>query len=195
MVLDEVERSERFQFRKLPNQGLKVGMMLKKCELTIIISKWILIFPLLWFVFLWCKSVCYWYIGVSQALAQAMVALVNDLQIWPYVYVSDICNFSHFFYFSLFRVLWSCTRVWAHFINTQTLLTAKAQENACTLCIALYAKRKFLLVPNFEHLNSLSLLNWKLGMLQRRSGSSRPGLPPASMRPLARSTCPLDCRW
>jgi hypothetical protein len=46
-VLDEVERVGQVWFKNIPNQGCKVGMMLKSVKVSIITCKWNLNFPLI----------------------------------------------------------------------------------------------------------------------------------------------------
>ena len=82
LVLDDMAIVGPGWLKKSQNQRGKVGKILKSDNLTIIICERDLNFLLIWFVFLWCNCVCFWYIRVSQAREQAMVALVEDLQNW-----------------------------------------------------------------------------------------------------------------
>ena len=72
--------------------------------MTIITCMLNLNFPLLWIGFLWFKRVCYWYISVLQTMAQAMVALVEDLQNWLKCMWGKNGNFS-LFHFSPFGLI------------------------------------------------------------------------------------------
>ena len=67
-------------------------------------------FSLIWFVFLWCKRVCYWYISVLQTMAQAKVALVEDLQNWLKCMWGKNGIFS-LFHFSLFDLIFLDSKV------------------------------------------------------------------------------------
>jgi hypothetical protein len=88
---------------------------------TIIICDGILIFPLLWLLFLWCKCVYYWYIRVSQAMA-----LVKDLHIWLSVYVSEIAFF-------LFLLFLSHLRFYDHIIGFKHIWSShNTHHGKCT---------------------------------------------------------------
>jgi hypothetical protein len=128
-------------------------------------------FPLIWIWFLLCICVCFCYIRVLQTIDQAMVAFVDDLNNWPYVYVRVFGQFCISF-ISLklrcydhglgFKSKWS-----THKHSPWQLHTSKVHTMHKTICgticmIKVFVCCKFWV---FQFLPSLFLDCWKLGML------------------------------
>ena len=110
LVLDEVVLVDQVWFRIWEIKRCKVGKKLKMGHMTIIICELNLRFSLIWFLFLWCICVCLSYISILQAIDQAMVALIEDLQIWLSVCEWTLGIFS-LFDFSLFDLIFLGSKV------------------------------------------------------------------------------------